>query len=182
MTSTQTINNYEQYIRPVEDFPSSGIRFYDIAPLIGNGALFNSLIAEMAGPLRNKVTKIVSFDARGFIFGAPLATELGVGCVMLRKPGKLPGATHRISYELEYGSNELEIQTDVIEPGESVALVDDVIASGGTALAGIELVEKCGANIVEFCAVVDLPHLSGSAKIAKRGINVRTIVAFGEAA
>lgn len=178
MDNTKSNNNFEQYVRVVEDFPSPGILFYDIAPLIGNGAMFASLIKEMVAPLAGEVTKVVSFDARGFIFGAAMALQLGVGSVMLRKPGKLPGETHRIKYELEYGTNELEIQTDVIESGEHVVLVDDVIATGGTALAGIELVRKCGANIVEFCSVIDLAHLGGSDKIDEQGVPVRSILTF----
>lgn len=171
---------YAQLVRPVEDFPSPGIRFYDISPLIGNGAVFASLISDMAEPLRDKVTTIVGFDARGFLFAGAMARELGVGCAMLRKPGKLPGDTYQVSYDLEYGSNALEIQADAVQPGEKVALVDDVIATGGTALAGIELVKKCGGSIVEFCALVDLPQLGGSQRIIEGGVPVRSILLFGE--
>ncbi len=172
-------SGFENFIRKVDDFPDPGIRFYDISPLIGNGALFGSLIKEMAEPLRGRISKVVAFDARGFIFGAALARELTAGCVMLRKPGKLPGDTHSVTYDLEYGSNALEIQTDVIDDGEKVVLVDDVIATGGTALAGIELAEKCGAEIVEFCAVIDLPRLGGSTKLREQGVHVRPIMELG---
>lgn len=168
--------NYHDYIREVADFPKSGINFYDIAPLLGQGAVFSSLIKDMSEPLRNEVTQVVSFDARGFLFGAAMAAELGVGCVMLRKAGKLPGDTHRIDYDLEYGSNALEIQADVLNQHDRAVLVDDVIATGGTALAGIELVRRSGASIVEFCALLDLPELGGSATINEAGVTVRAIV------
>lgn len=174
----QSSVNYEEHIRAIEDFPEKGIRFYDIAPLLGSGAVFKSLIEEMSSPLRGKVDKIVGLDARGFIFGSAMASELGVGFVMLRKPHKLPGDTYAVSYDLEYGSNELEIQSDMLHAGESVALVDDVIATGGTAVAGIELVQKTGADIVEFCSLLDLPNLGGSDKISAHGVAVRAIISI----
>ena len=161
MASQTVSNKFVEHIRTVEDFPEPGILFYDIAPLIGNGAIFASLIREMAKPLRNEVTKVVGFDARGFIFAGAMATELGVGCSMLRKPGKLPGTTLQQKYELEYGNNVLEIQADALNDQDKVVLVDDVIATGGTAVAGIELVRKTGANIVQFCSLMDLVHLGG---------------------
>ena len=171
-------NNFAEHVRTVQDFPEAGVLFYDIAPLVGNGAIFASLISEMAEPLRDEVTKVACFDARGFIFGAPLATELGVGMTMLRKAGKLPGQTKKQDYGLEYGRNTLEIQADALTNEDKVVLVDDVIATGGTAEAGIDIVRSFGANIVQFCAVMDLPHLGGSAKIAERGIEVRSIMQF----
>ncbi len=176
--SEQNPMQYKDYIKQIEDFPNPGIRFYDMAPLIGNGAIFAALINEIAAPLKGKITKVVGFDARGFIFGGAVAAELGIGCVMLRKPGKLPGQTLSVSYDLEYGSNTLEIQSDAINERDKVLLIDDVIATGGTALAGIELARKCGATITEFCALIDLPHLSGSARIRSEGVDVRTFVSF----
>ena len=173
--------HYKAHVRTVEDFPNEGVRFYDIAPLLGNGAVFGSLVKDMSEPLRGKVDKIVGFDARGFLFGGAMAAELGVGFVMLRKPGKLPGQTESLSYDLEYGSNTLEIQADSIMEGDDIALVDDIIATGGTALAGIELVKKCGGNIIEFCAVIDLPVLGGSDKIEQANVPVRAIMAMGGA-
>ncbi len=166
------------YVRSVENFPSEGIRFYDIAPLLGNVAVFSNLINELADPLRGEVTKVVGFDARGFLFGGALAMELGVGFAMLRKPGKLPGTTHKVSYDLEYGSNSLEIQTDVLDTNDKVVMIDDVIATGGTALAGVELIEKCGAEVKEFCSVIDLPHLGGSQKLTERGVAVRAMISL----
>lgn len=179
MTERQS-KQYGEYVREVENFPKPGVRFYDMAPLIGNGAVFAALINDIAEPLEGKITKVVGFDARGFIFGGAVAAQLGIGCAMLRKPGKLPGDTHSVSYELEYGSNTLEIQSDAISNYDKVLLIDDVIATGGTALAGIELARKCGATIVEFCALIDLPHLGGSNKIADEGVPTRAFISIGE--
>lgn len=167
-------------VRVVEDFPQEGICFYDIAPLLGNAALYKSLIAELAEPLRGNTDKIMAFDARGFLFAGAVALELGVGFGMLRKPGKLPGEVERYDYDLEYGSNQLEIQASAVNPGEKVALIDDVIATGGTALAGIELVRRLGGEVVSFNSVIDLPHLGGSEKITEAGVPVNAIMSFGE--
>lgn len=171
-------SRYEAHIRTVEDFPKSGVLFYDMAPLIGNGALLASLVHDIAEPLRGKVTKVVGFDARGFVFGGAVAVELGVGFTMLRKAGKLPGETLRQSYGLEYGTDVLEIQPDMIQQGDEVLLIDDVIATGGTARAGIELVRRCGGKIVEFCALIDLPDLGGSKAIEDEEVPVRAFVSY----
>lgn len=170
---------YEQYIRTIEDYPKPGIRFYDMAPLIGNGAVFSALIMDMTEPLEGKISKVVGFDARGFVFGGAVARELGVGFTMLRKAGKLPGETYTVEYGLEYGTDSLEIQPDMLDVGDEVLLIDDVIATGGTVGAGIELVRKCGARVVEFCALVDLPDFGGSAQIKEAGVPVRTFVSYG---
>lgn len=179
---SQERTNFREYIKDVDNFPKNGVRFYDIAPILGNGAIFSELIDEMAEPLRDRVDKVVSFDARGFLFGGAIAAKLEIGHALLRKPGKLSGETYRADYDLEYGSNSLEIQADSVLPGEKIVLVDDIIATGGTALAGFELVNKCGGEVVEFCSVVDLPDLKGSERIAvKYGAVVRSIVSIGEA-
>jgi len=170
--------DYKDHIRQVPDFPKQGVTFYDIAPLIGDGSVFTKLIADMAEPIQNEATKIVAFDARGFIFGGAIASLLGIGCVMLRKPGKLSGETYTESYDLEYGSNSLQIQSDSLGSQDNVVLVDDVIATGGTALAGIELVQRCGARIREFCSLIDLPDLGGSKRITEAGVPVRTLVSY----
>ena len=175
-----TPTNYREYIRTVDDFPEKGVTFYDIAPLLGNGAIFGSLIEDMAAPLEGKVDQIIGFDARGFLFAGAMAARLGCGMSMLRKPGKLPGEIYEASYDLEYGRNTLTLQTNSIHPGERIALVDDVVATGGTALAGAELVRRAGGEIVEFCSVVDLPHLGGSHKLALSDIAVRSMVTIGD--
>lgn len=168
--------NYREHIREVKDFPKDNITFYDVAPLIGRGALFASAISEMTEPLRGSVDKVIGFDARGFVFGAAVANELGVGFAMLRKPGKLPSDVKRIDYGLEYGTNALELQADALSERDRVALVDDVIATGGTARAGIELVRSMGAAIVGFTALIDLPHLGGRAAIEEVGVPVRPLI------
>lgn len=169
---------YKDYITQVPNFPKDGVTFFDIAPLIGNGAVFAKLITDMAQPIQKEATKIVAFDARGFLFGGAIASLLGIGCVMLRKPNKLSGDTFTASYDLEYGSNALQIQSDALSPHDSVVLVDDIIATGGTALAGIELVQRCGAHVLEFCALIDLPKLGGSARISAAGVPVRTQTSY----
>lgn len=172
--------NYQEYLRTVEDFPKEGIEFQDIAPLVGNGAVFHALIEDMAGMVDPAVTKIAGFDARGFVFGAALAHEMGLGLVMLRKPGKLPGNTMSVSFDLEYGSAEIELQEGVLDEDDTVLLVDDVIATGGTALAGIDLVRRSGASLSGFLGVIDLAELGGSKKIADAGVEVRSMVQIGE--
>ncbi|MBP9738332.1 adenine phosphoribosyltransferase [Candidatus Saccharibacteria bacterium] len=172
--------NYEDYIRTVEDFPKEGVKFCDIAPLLSNGAVFRASIEDMAGNVDPAVTKLVGFDARGFIFASALAHELALGFVMLRKPGKLPGPVKQASYELEYGTNSIEIQTDVLGEDDVILIVDDVIATGGTALAGIELIRGCGARIEGFQTVIDLPGLGGSDRIRQAGVAVRSLVSLGE--
>lgn len=172
-------NNYRDYIRSVDNFPEGGITFYDIAPLLGDGAMFGALIEDMAEPLEGKVDQIVGFDARGFLFTGAMAARLGCGLSMLRKPGKLPGELYEASYDLEYGSNTLTIQADSIQPGERVALVDDVIATGGTALAGAQLVHRSGGEVVELCSIIDLPHLGGSDRLKMAGVAVRSLVTIG---
>lgn len=176
--SQTTSEFFSQHIRAVEDFPKTGIRFYDIAPLIGNGAVFAQLIDTLTEPYDDatKPSKVVSFDARGFLFGSAMAYKLGIGHVMLRKAGKLPGATTKQHYGLEYGSDVLEIQNGVLTAEDTVVLIDDVIATGGTALAGVELVKQQGSDILEFCTVIDLPELGGSEHIAAAGVAVRSVL------
>jgi len=166
-------------IRTVEDFPQPGISFYDIGPVLADAALFESSVRLMAEPLRGRVSKVVGFDARGFIFGGAMATMLGVGFVPLRKAGKLPGAVERVSYDLEYGANSLEIQKGLLGHEDKVVLVDDVIATGGTVLAGAELVQSEGATIVECCALIDIPGLGGGERIRAAGVPVRALVELG---
>lgn len=169
----------KQAIRTIENFPSPGIRFYDIGPILADAALYNHVVRAMAEPLRGRVTKVVGFDARGFIFGGAVAHILQVGFVPLRKSGKLPGEVERVSYELEYGRNTLELQKGLLSIDDRVVLVDDVIATGGTVLAGAELVRAQGAEIVECCALVDLPNLGGSVLLEAAGVPVRTLIELG---
>jgi adenine phosphoribosyltransferase len=172
--------SFEDYIQPVEDFPRPGIKFYDISPLLGSAAVFRETITAMAQPLAGKVDKLAACDARGFLFAGAMALQLGCGVVLLRKPGKLPGDVHRATYDLEYGSAELCLQKNSIHKGEHVALVDDVVATGGTARAGVELVRSCGGAINVVACVINLPHLGGSALLQKEGITVQSVICIGE--
>ena len=171
---------YESYIRVVEDFPKSGVTFYDISPLLGNAAMFSRTIEDMALPLAGKVDKLAACDARGFLFAGAMALQLGCGVVLLRRPGKLPGEVICTTYELEYGTAELCMQKESIIPGERVAVVDDVVATGGTALASIELVKECGGNVCALSCVIDLPHLGGSARIQHEGVDVQSVICKGD--
>ena len=172
-------HNYQEYLRTVDDFPKPGIQFQDIAPLIGNGVVFRAMIQDMAQMVDPAVTKIAGFDARGFVFGAALAHEMGLGLVMLRKPGKLPGETLKTAFDLEYGSAELELQESVLDADDHVLLVDDVIATGGTALAGIDLVRRSGASVSAFLGVIDILPLGGSEKIIDAGVVVHSVIKVG---
>lgn len=172
-------HEYRRYINEVEDFPEQGITFYDIAPLIGNGAVFSALISDMSAAISTDVTKIAAFDARGFVFGGAIARERGIGLVMLRKPKKLPGSVSGVRYDLEYGSAELEIQSGVLDGSDVVQLVDDVIATGGTALAGIELVCRQGSRVAGFTTVIDLPILGGSQRIVEADVPVDSVMRCG---
>jgi adenine phosphoribosyltransferase len=153
----------------VPDFPTRGILFRDITPLLASAEAFSAAIVAMAEPFRDDpVEKIVGIEARGFMFGAALARELKLGFVPARKPGKLPGKTERISYGLEYGSDGLEVHADALAPGEAVLIVDDVLATGGTAAAASELVERLGARVTGLTFCIELAALQGRSKLAGR--------------
>jgi adenine phosphoribosyltransferase len=159
--------NLRDYIRDVPDFPKPGILFRDITPLLGNPQAFRSAIVRLAEHYRGKpVDLVAAAEARGFIFAAPLALELSVGFVPVRKPGKLPFDTHAFHYELEYGTDSLEIHIDGISPGQSVLVVDDLLATGGTVEACCRLVEKCGAKVVGCAFLIDLAPLKGAQRLA----------------
>ena len=159
--------NLEAHIREVPDFPKKGIRFKDITPLLQNPEAFTYCIQSMAAQWKPaEVDVIAGFDARGFIFGAPLAYELGKPFVPLRKAGKLPYTTVTQSYGLEYGKDTLAMHTDAVKPGQRVLLVDDLLATGGTAKAGCQLIEKQGAIVAGLQFVIELAALNGRAKIA----------------
>ncbi len=154
-------------IRDVPDFPTEGILFKDITPLLADVEAFRACIALMAEPFDGEVLHaVVGIESRGFMFGAALADELGVGFVPVRKPGKLPAATYRAEYELEYGSDAIEIHRDALERGDQVVVVDDLIATGGTALAAKELVQRCGAVVAAFVFLVNLVDLRGAEKLS----------------
>lgn len=151
----------ESLIRNVPDFPKPGIQFKDITPLLSDGAALRHVVDAMASRYRGRVDAVVGIESRGFILGAPVAYALGVGLCIVRKPGKLPHDTHTITYDLEYGSDSLEIHTDALAPGSRVVLVDDLLATGGTARAAVSLVEACGAAVVECGFLIELGFLGG---------------------
>ena len=154
------------YIRSIPDFPKPGILFRDITPLLSHPAAFREAIRQLADHYRNRgVTSIAAAEARGFIFATPLAMELNAAFVPVRKPGKLPFDTESFHYELEYGTDSLEIHTDAFQPGDRVLMIDDLLATGGTMQACIKLVEKRGAEVVGCGFVIELEGLRGRKKI-----------------
>lgn len=152
----------KQYIENIPDFPKTGILFRDMSPLLASPEAFAKTILQMKEHWRDKgITKIGAFDARGFIFASPLALEMKLPFFMLRKKGKLPDETLSVSYGLEYGSDVIEMQKSAVSSGDLVLLVDDVLATGGTARAGAELIERCGGKIAGLATVMELGFLNG---------------------
>jgi adenine phosphoribosyltransferase len=156
-------------VREVNDFPEPGILFRDITPLLGDGPAFHQLVESWAAQ-HSGVDVVAGVEARGFILGAPLATRLGVGFVPVRKAGKLPGRTERAAYALEYGEAVLEMTHDAVSPGQRVLLVDDVLATGGTAAAAAELVEREGGEVVAIQVLVELAALGGRDRLIGREV------------
>lgn len=168
-----------QTIRTVPDWPAPGVQFRDITPLLQNPRVFRVLIDQFVHHYFDMRPDVVAgIDARGFIIGAVLAYELGAGFVPIRKKGRLPFTTVEESYELEYGSATVELHTDAVKPGDRVLLIDDLIATGGTMLAGKLLIEKLGAEVIEGAAIVDLPELGGADKLRAAGLTLFTLVDF----
>ncbi len=178
----RNIHDYlRSHIRTVPDWPSPGVQFRDITPLLQNPKVFRVLIDAfvhryMDPGLRPDV--VAGLDARGFILGSVIAYELAVGFVPIRKKGKLPFTTVEETYELEYGSATVELHTDAVKAGDRVLLVDDLIATGGTMMAGKRLLEKLGAQVMEGAAIVDLPELGGSARLREAGLPLFTLLDF----
>jgi adenine phosphoribosyltransferase len=166
-------------IRTVPDWPEPGVQFRDITPLLQNPRVFRVLIDQFVHRYFDvRPDVIAGLDARGFIIGSVLAYELGVGFVPIRKKGKLPFTTVEETYELEYGSATVELHTDAVKAGDRVLLVDDLIATGGTMMAGKRLLEKLGATVLEGAAIVDLPELGGSDRLREAGLPLFTLVDF----
>ena len=167
-------------IRTIPDYPKPGIMFRDITTLLGNARAFRRAVDELVHPRAGqRLDKVAGMEARGFILGGAVAHQLSAGFVPIRKKGKLPHAKVSIAYSLEYGIDEMEMHEDAVASGERVILVDDLIATGGTAEGAIKLLQKMGANVVAACFVIDLPDLGGAQKIRDLGVPVRTLVAFG---
>ena len=163
------MTDFLRYVRDVPDFPTPGILFKDITPLLASPEAFHAAVQAMGEPFRKaKVDKVLGIEARGFMFGAPLARDLGAGFVPLRKPGKLPRETVRVSYGLEYGKDALEIHRDALRPGERILIADDVLATGGTAEAASRLAEELGAELVGLSFFLELAFLKGRERLVPR--------------
>jgi adenine phosphoribosyltransferase len=167
----------EQFIRTVPDFPKPGVSFRDLTPLLGDACALRDVIGRLVEPFRDAGVEVVAgMEARGFIFGALAAWQLGAGFVPLRKPGKLPAAVESVTYDLEYGSASLEVHRDAVVPGRRVLLVDDVLATGGTAAASVELMRRLGADVVGCAFVAELLVLGGRARLD--GLRLHTVLTF----
>ncbi|UCH84345.1 MAG: adenine phosphoribosyltransferase [Candidatus Latescibacterota bacterium] len=167
----------KRLIRDIPDFPKPGILFRDITPLLSDHAGFRLVVNTLKQRYEGrKIDKIAAIESRGFLFGTPLGYQLGVGVVPMRKPGKLPYKTIRESYALEYGEAALEIHKDAVRPGDQVLIMDDLLATGGTASAAVSLVEKLGGEVVEVCFVIELAGLNGRSRI--EGVPVFSLVSY----
>ena len=167
MTATITVQEIYRRIRDVPDFPKAGILFKDITPLLLDASAFRRAVELMAGPFRGaEVTRVVSIESRGFLLGAPIALALDAGLVPIRKPGKLPSERGRVEYALEYGTDALEMHSDAVGARDRVLVVDDVLATGGTAEAAAKLVRAHGAAVVGFTFLIELDFLKGRARLA----------------
>jgi adenine phosphoribosyltransferase len=163
--TTKPAIQLRDFIRNVSDFPKPGINFKDISPLLANGEAFSECTSELSVHMPADIDAIVGIESRGFLFGAALAQLTGIGFVPIRKPGKLPADTHAIEYELEYGTDVLEIHRDALSQGHRVVIVDDLLATGGTAAATIQLVEQLGAEVAACLFVIELDFLNGKEKL-----------------
>jgi adenine phosphoribosyltransferase len=172
-------NDLKSIIRTIPDYPKAGIQFRDITTLLGDARSFRRAVDELVQPFAGqKIDQIAGIEARGFILGGAVAHQLSAGFIPIRKKGKLPHITVSVAYSLEYGIDEIEIHQDAIQPGQKVLLIDDLIATGGTATGAIELLRKLGADVVAACFVIDLPDLGGAEKIRNLGVPVRSLVEF----
>ena len=172
-------NDLKTSIRTIPDYPKPGILFRDITTLLGDARAFRRAIDELVQPWAGtKIDKVAGMEARGFILGGAVAHQLSAGFVPIRKKGKLPFTKVSVAYSLEYGIDEMEMHDDAITPGERVILVDDLIATGGTAEGAVKLLKQIGADVVAACFVIYLPELGGAQKIRDLGVPVRTLVSF----
>jgi adenine phosphoribosyltransferase len=163
--------DFESYIRTIPDFPIPGIQFKDITPLLANPQAFSSVINRFTDRYTARgIDAVVGIESRGFIFGAPLALQLGAAFVPIRKPGKLPHQTLGVDYSLEYGTNRLEIHRDAVQPGAQVVVIDDLLATGGTIAAACDLLTQLGAQVVETAFLIELQFLQGRLRLGDRSV------------
>jgi len=174
-----TDRDLKEAVRTIPNYPKPGILFRDITTLLADAGSFRRAVDSLVHPWAgSKIDKVAGVEARGFILGGAVAHQLSAGFVPIRKKGKLPHTTVRIAYSLEYGLDEMEMHADAVHPGERVILVDDLIATGGTAEGAIKLLRQIGANVIAACFIIDLPDLGGAAKLRKMDVPVRTLMAF----
>ncbi|HEY2659071.1 MAG TPA: adenine phosphoribosyltransferase [Caulobacteraceae bacterium] len=172
--------NLADAIRTIPDYPKPGIMFRDITTLLGDARAFRRTVDELVQPIAGrKIDKVAGIEARGFILGGAVAHQLSAGFIPLRKKGKLPHKTIGVEYALEYGIDTIEMHLDALVAGEKVLLVDDLIATGGTAIAAVQLLRQAGAEVVAAAFVIDLPDLGGAARLRDLGVPVSTLIAFG---
>ncbi|MBI2240223.1 MAG: adenine phosphoribosyltransferase [Magnetospirillum gryphiswaldense] len=173
--------NIKDHIRGIPDFPKPGILFYDISTLLAHSDAWSVAMGRLANDVRKFQPDILAgVESRGFLVAAPLALKLGCGFVMLRKKGKLPGKTIRHEYALEYGTDTIEIQEDAIQKGQRVVILDDLLATGGTMCAGVELLRKIGADVTGAAAIIELNFLPGRKRLSDMGVPCSTLVSYDE--
>jgi adenine phosphoribosyltransferase len=179
MTDVVFERDLKAAIRTIPDYPKPGIMFRDITTLLGNARAFRRAVDELVQPWAgSKIDKVAGIEARGFILGGAVAHQVSAGFVPIRKKGKLPHTTVRVAYSLEYGIDEMEMHEDAVAKGERVILVDDLIATGGTAEGAVKLLRQMGAEVLAACFIIDLPDLGGADKICKLNVPVRTLIGF----
>jgi adenine phosphoribosyltransferase len=177
--SARTPIDLRQAIRTIPDYPRAGVKFRDITTLLGNADAFRQTVDELAQPwIDAKVDRVAGVEARGFILGGAIAHQLSAGFVPIRKKGKLPHLTVRVAYSLEYGIDEMEMHADAVSPGERIILVDDLLATGGTAHAAVRLLRQQGAEVIAAVFIVNLPALGGAQRLKDAGVPVRTLIEF----
>jgi adenine phosphoribosyltransferase len=179
MTSTDLDTDLRDAVRSIPDYPKPGVVFRDITTLLGNARAFRRTVDELVQPWAGmKIDKVAGIEARGFILGGAVAHQVSAGFVPIRKKGKLPHKRVSVAYALEYGEDIIEIHADALVAGERVVLVDDLIATGGTAEAAVKLLRQLGANVLAACFVIDLPALGGAERLRKLDVPVRTLISF----
>jgi adenine phosphoribosyltransferase len=174
-----TLREIREAIRAIPDYPRPGVIFRDITTLVGDARIFRAVVDLLVAPWQGTaVERVAGIEARGFILGGAIAHQLSAGFVPIRKKGKLPHTTVSVPYSLEYGIDEIEVHRDAVRPGERLILVDDLLATGGTAEAAVKLLRSLGATVLAACFIVDLPELGGGERLAALQVPVRSLVSF----